>query len=60
MSVWAEGTIGFLETRIAMARVDLRIEREKKVPDFVVMAEARSRLGAAELDLRWYMIFLDE
>ena len=60
MSALAEGTIGFLENRIAMARTDLRVEREKDVPDFVVVAEARSRLGAAELDLRWYETFLDE
>jgi hypothetical protein len=60
MSALTDGTIGFLENRIAMARADLRIEREKDVPDFIVVAEAQSRLGAAELDLRWYQTFFDE
>ena len=59
MSALAEGTIGFLENRIAMAEVDLRIEREKTMPDFIRVAEATSRRDAAQLDLDWYNVFLD-
>ena len=59
VSAWTDGTVGFLKNRIAMARADLRTEREKDVPDFVAVAEARSRLGAAQLDLYWYQTFLD-